>query len=286
MAEIHVPLTNQPVAKTHMPAQHGSNHAASDSEYIASAIGGGALMLLGLRRAPAGLALALIGGALFYRGVSAMLSGSSSKTITVNRSITVNRQAEQLYDYWRDLDNLPRIMSHLEAVNEIDATRSHWVAKAPAGTTVEWDAEITEDIENSLISWRSLPGANIENSGTVRFQPTPGRGTEIHVSLCYEPPGGKLGQALAWLSGEEPGRQIADDLRRFKQMIETGQVTTTSGQPSARKPDTESDSEDARFDTNDDDEDNVRTASEESFPASDPPAWTKIKTAAGEEGER
>jgi uncharacterized membrane protein len=146
--------------------------------------------------------------------------------ITVKQAITIKRPSAELYRYWRDFTNLPRIMRHLEAVQVNGERRSHWRAKAPAGQTVEWDAEITEDRPNDVIAWRSLPGASVPNTGSVRFIPAPGdRGTEIHISLRYDPPGGKLAALVAKLFGEEPRQQMSDDLRRFKQLMETGEIT-------------------------------------------------------------
>jgi uncharacterized membrane protein len=143
----------------------------------------------------------------------------------VAKAITIRTTPDQLYSYWRELSNLPRFMYHLEEVRVINERRSHWVAKAPAGAHVEWDAEITEDRPNERIAWRSLPDADVRSSGSVEFRPAPrGRGTEVHVELHYDPPGGKLGVIVAKLMGEEPARQIGDDLRRLKQVIETGEV--------------------------------------------------------------
>jgi uncharacterized membrane protein len=116
-------------------------------------------------------------------------------------------------------------MAHLESVQVLDDRRSHWKAKAPAGTTVEWDAETIEDRPNELIAWRSLPDATVPNSGTVRFKDAPGdRGTEVLVQLSYQPPGGKVGALIAKLFGEEPKQQVKGDLRRFKQVMETGEI--------------------------------------------------------------
>jgi uncharacterized membrane protein len=136
---------------------------------------------------------------------------------------------EEVYAFWRDLRNLSRFMMHVELVTT-SGDRSHWIVKGPAGTTVEWDAEITEERPNELLAWRSLPGSQIENSGSVRFKKAPAdRGTEVHVSLQYEPPAGKAGAALAKLFGEEPTQQLTDDLRRFKQVMETGEVVLSDG---------------------------------------------------------
>jgi uncharacterized membrane protein len=148
----------------------------------------------------------------------------------VKKSITINSSPETVYQFWRNFENLPRFMYHLESVRMTGDGRSHWVAKAPAGSTVEWDAEMTEDRPNELISWRSLEGASVENSGTVRFERGPGgRGTVVRVELNYDPPGGAVGAGIAKLFGEEPEQQIKDDLRRFKQVIETGEVVRSDG---------------------------------------------------------
>jgi uncharacterized membrane protein len=144
--------------------------------------------------------------------------------IHVVRSITINRPAEQIYQFWRKLENLPKFMSHLESVRDEGHT-SLWRAKAPAGTHVEWRAEITLDRPNETIAWRSTEGASIPNRGAVCFKTPPNRrGTELVVELKYEPPGGVLGATIAKLFGEEPGQQIASDLRRLKQVLETGSV--------------------------------------------------------------
>lgn len=149
----------------------------------------------------------------------------------VRSTVTVNRPASELYDFWRDFENLPRFMHHLEHV-ETMGSRSHWVAKAPANRTVEWDAEIVEDVPNECIAWRSLEGSRISNAGVVRFVAAPGdRGTEIHVELSYDPPAGAAGALIAKLFGEEPHQQVRDDLRRFKQVMETGEVLRSDGSP-------------------------------------------------------
>jgi uncharacterized membrane protein len=145
--------------------------------------------------------------------------------IGVRKSITVNRPPEEVYAFWRRFENLPRFMQHLESVETAADGRSHWKAKGPVGTSVEWDAEITEDRPNELIAWRSVENADVDNAGEVRFtRAAGGRGTEVHVDLRYDPPAGKLGALVAKLFGEEPNQQVADDLRRFKQVLETGEV--------------------------------------------------------------
>ena len=143
----------------------------------------------------------------------------------VHGSVTIKADPRAVYDYWRRLENLPRVMTHLERVEESDGTRSHWVARAPLGTEVEWDAEITDDVPGERIAWSSTQGSQIWNAGEVTFQRAPGdRGTEVHVRLEYAPPGGPVGAAIARLLGEEPKNQIKGDLRRLKQVIETGEV--------------------------------------------------------------
>ncbi|MFL5494429.1 MAG: SRPBCC family protein [Gemmatimonadales bacterium] len=143
----------------------------------------------------------------------------------VNKAITVRRMPEDVYAFWRDFQNLPRFMEHLESVQVLSDQRSRWKAKAPGGGTVQWEAEIVEDRPNELIGWRVAGDADVTQSGTVRFTPAPGgRGTEVRVELRYDPPGGVIGTTIAMLFGEEPGQQVDSDLRHFKQVMETGEV--------------------------------------------------------------
>jgi len=152
-------------------------------------------------------------------------AGADKGIIRTKRSITINRPVEEVYGFWRNFENLPQFMRHLESVTVTGERRSHWVAKAPAGQSVEWDAETVEDRPNELISWRSAEGADIYNAGIVRFMPAPGgRGTEVRVDLEYDPPFGKLASKIAMLWREEPGQQVQDDLRHFKQVMETGEI--------------------------------------------------------------
>jgi uncharacterized membrane protein len=165
------------------------------------------------------------------RRVSPVASVRRGQGIKVEKGLTVNRPAGEVYRFWRNFENLPRFMDHLESVTVIDETRSHWVAKAPAGTKVEWDATIHNEIEDELIAWRSLPGADVNNAGSVHFTPTAdGSCTEVVVVLSYDPPAGKLGAAVAKLLGEEPSEQVDDDLRRFKQVMEASEVRGNSKQ--------------------------------------------------------
>ena len=150
----------------------------------------------------------------------------------VRTATTVRAPRDEVYGYWRDFENFPVFMFHLESVEATSDTRSHWKAKGPAGKTIEWDAEITEDRPGEVIAWRSLDGATIQNSGRVRFTPAPGdRGTEIHLELDARLPGGKAGELAGKLFGAEPTQQAKDDLRRFKQVMETGEVVRSDGSP-------------------------------------------------------
>ncbi|MGW3896595.1 SRPBCC family protein [Micromonospora profundi] len=154
------------------------------------------------------------------------------RMIRISLGVTVNRSPADAYRFWRDLENLPRFMAHLESVRADDLRRSHWIARGPAGRHIEWDAEIIDDQPNRSVAWRSLPGAQVPNAGRVRFLPAPGdRGTEVRVQLAYAPPAGSLGRAVAKLFGEEPEQQVRDDLRRFKQMLEAGEVVRSDGSP-------------------------------------------------------
>lgn len=159
-------------------------------------------------------------------------AGANGHTLRARTSLTVNRPSEEVYRRWRDLERLPEFMAHLESVRTTGDGRSHWVARAPAGRTVEWDAEIVDDRPNELIAWRSVERADVDNSGSVRLTPVrDGRATEVTVELEYDPPAGRVGAAVARLLGEEPQQQLRDDLRRFKQVVETGEVVRSEGSP-------------------------------------------------------
>jgi uncharacterized membrane protein len=147
------------------------------------------------------------------------------RSVHVTKAITIQKPAEEIYRFWRDVKNLPRFMYYLEEVRPIDNRRSHWVAKAPLGRRVEWDSEVIEDVPNRKIAWRSLERADVPNSGVVTFEPAPGgRGTVVRVELQYEPPGGIIGATFAKLLGREPGQEVGEDLRRLKQILEIGEV--------------------------------------------------------------
>ena len=234
-----------------------------------SMVAGGALAAYGLqrRRRPGGAA-AVAGAALLYRGATghcdvyqalgihrggrrpaiangqghAAVADEGSDTrarlggkrgIHVEESVTINRPITDVYRFWRNFENLPKFMQHLESVAEREEGISHWVARGPARATVEWDARIINEIENKVIGWQSLAGSTIATAGSVNFDET-SHGTRVRVHLQYSPPGGRLGAAFAWMFGEEPTRQVREDLRRFKSLLETGEIPTTHGQPSGR----------------------------------------------------
>lgn len=148
--------------------------------------------------------------------------------VHVTQTIAINRAPEEVYRFWLNFENLPSFMSHLESVEMTGEGRSRWVANAPAGTSVEWQAEVTEDVPNERIGWCSVAGSEVENSGFVAFEPLPGgRGTLVRVEIDYDPPGGALGARVAKLFGEAPDQQIQDDLRRLKQLLETGEIAVS-----------------------------------------------------------
>lgn len=218
----------------------------SDTERWLSSIGGGALAALGvLRGSWSGLGLATTGAYLIYRGISGYcpLYGAlrieatpTGDGMRVEQVYTIDRPASELYEFWRHFENLPRFMRHLRSVEAIDERRSRWVAAAPAGTSVEWEAEVIEDRPHELIAWRSLPGSPIEHRGEVRFEsPLDGSGTVVRVAMEYKPPLGAPGAVVARLFGEEPRQQVQEDLRRFKRLMETGEIPTTEGQPQGQR---------------------------------------------------
>jgi uncharacterized membrane protein len=171
----------------------------------------------------------------------------SGQGVKVEESIVVDRTPAELFRLWRDLETMGNVFRHIERVECGSSSRSHWVAKGPVGTQVEWDAEIINEVENELIGWQSLPGSEVACAGSVHFQPSGDGATEVTVVFRYDPPGGKLGNVVASLFGMDPAKTVPEDLQRFKRQVESGRVPT---------------------------KDEVEIASEQSFPASDPPAWT------------
>lgn len=155
----------------------------------------------------------------------------------VGRAVTINRPRAELYAYFRDFANLPSFMDNIERVDVRDATHSHWVVKAPAGRTVEWDSTITDEVEGEYFVWASDPGADIANSGRIEFRDAGARGTVVTASLIYDPPGGVVGKLIAKLFQREPAIQARRDLRRFKQLMETGEVATAASTRAAFEED-------------------------------------------------
>jgi uncharacterized membrane protein len=188
-----------------------------------------------------GLAMAAVAG-VFAVDVAAFVAARrearnrSRNDGRIVRSVTIAKPADELYRFWRDLENLPRVMPHLERVEATGGTTSHWMARAPLGGTVEWDAEITEDRPAEFLAWRSLPSAEVQNAGTVRFTDAPGgRGTEVTVEMDVDVPGGPVGTIVGLLAGEEPGLQVSDALRRFKQVMETGEAIRSDATADGRR---------------------------------------------------
>jgi len=271
--------------------QNKLNPNIAETERWASLIAGSALAVIGLtRRSGAGISTALIGAELIRRGVTGHSfmyewlrvrtagKGQGAETTSVpyetgtrvDRAVTVAKPRAEVYRLWRDLENLPHFMKHVESVRQLDDRRSRWVVCAPAGQTVEWEAEIINEIENELIGFRSIDGSSVDLAGSVQFKDAPvGRGTEVIVELQYVPPAGILGAFAAKMWGEEPSQQITEDLRRFKQMAEAGEILTTEGQSMGVSVREQKDGEQRRHKKHDE----VSRASEESFPASDAPSW-------------
>jgi uncharacterized membrane protein len=160
--------------------------------------------------------------------------------IRVREAITIDRPRDEVYRFWRNLENLPRFMQHLERVRVLDGRRSRWTARTPPGASFEWTTELIDDQPNELIVWRSVDGATIPNTGSVQFTPTPHGGTAVLVELRYQPPGGRLAAMVAKLFGDEPGIQVGSDLRRLKQVLELGEVVhsdaTVRGTPHPARP--------------------------------------------------
>lgn len=209
---------------------------AADIEHIGALVSGGLMVMKGFRRGgPVGLLYKAAGLGLLYRGqkgyrrlYSAMglclkdePTGVGKQNAKVDCSIVIDRPREELFRIWRNLENLPVFMNHLISVHEVDDTRSLWVARAPAGTVIKWEAEIINVVENELIAWSSLEGSGVDSVGSVHFEDVPG-GTRVHVVLRYDPPGDMLGIWIAKIFQSDPQTQIYQDLKRFKAIMEIG----------------------------------------------------------------
>ncbi len=148
----------------------------------------------------------------------------------VARAVTINRPRDELYAFWRDFSNLAPLMENIERIEVKDDRRSHWVVKGPAGKDLEWDSIVTDDEPGRRIAWKADEGADIKNSGWIEFRDGPtGRGTEIHALIEYDAPGGQLGRLIAKALQREPNTQARRELRRFKQLMETGEITSSEG---------------------------------------------------------
>ena len=181
------------------------------------------------RRRTAAAALSVAAVAVLGWFGARRLGAGAERGITGKKAITIRRSRSELYRFFRDFENLPRFLRHLESVRAVGENRTRWKARAPAGASVEWNAELVEDRPNERIGWRSVEGSEVETTGHVRFVPAPGgRGTEVHVEMRYRPALGKLGSTIAKLFREAPEQQIEEDLRVLKQLLETGEVAVSA----------------------------------------------------------
>jgi len=197
-------------------------------------IGGSAIAAYGLKmRSLPGFALAAAGGVLAWRGAVALCNPAQhdrhvsvpyGKGIGVEESVVIAASPEKLFAFWRNFENLPRVLHHLDSVKVHDDKRSHWVWRGPAGTKLEWESEIIHEVPNEMIGWRSVDCSEVDNAGSVHFTPTDDGRTEVRIMLRYDPPGGRFGARIARVLGEDPAVQVREDLRRLQTLMESGQA--------------------------------------------------------------
>lgn len=268
----------------------------SENERMLSIVAGAGLIGLGLmRRGGFGAGLAAMGSTLAYRGFTGVCpafkalgintsergheKGTGSKKgvpyeqgIRIDQEVRIHRPAHELYQFWRNFENLPEFMDHLESVEMKGDKVSHWVVRGPGGYKVSWDAEIVNEVQDKLIGWRSLPGSQVASGGSVHFDETGDGSTIVRVSLQYNPPAGNIGAMISKAMGEDPQQMIREDLMHFRELMENR--TLTHGTGGSRDHDRASKRRTRRTDRTD----AVQSASEDSFPASDAPSWTPETT--------
>ncbi len=218
---------------------HADDTNVGRTKRTISAVTGGALMVFGLRRMSlGGLVVAAAGGALAYRALRGhsriddrlgIDAGGARRNVgnlgvKIDEAIVVDAPAQRVYGVWRNLENLPRLLSHVERVEILDRTRSRWIVKGPAGAPVSWDAELINDKPSELIAWRTTDSTLVNHAGSVTFEPAGEGKTRVRVSLQYDPPGGRVGHAVASLVSADAGSQVANDLQEFKRALEEGRL--------------------------------------------------------------
>jgi uncharacterized membrane protein len=231
--------------------RHQKRVNVGPAERKASVVGGSILALSGLgtlsrKHILPGLALVAAGGALFYRGKTGHCDlyqtlgidtiHTSGSGLRMEKVVTVNRPPHEVYEFWHNLENLPRFMQHLESVQVTGERTSHWVARGPGGISAQWDAEMMDDYPGQQISWHSVGAADLPNRGAVEFKEAPGgRGTEVRVTVEYYPPGGAAGRAAARMAQVITAQQLEEDLKRLKQVLETGEIATARNTAAAKR---------------------------------------------------
>jgi uncharacterized membrane protein len=251
-------MINQLTRRGMDPECHANDPNVGFQERIVSSLAGGLLAAYGLSSHRRGSLVMLgLGGALLYRGITGRCHAYRALGVDtahphpatviparrgdrVECSVTIRRSPQELYSFWRELENLPSVMKHLKSVEAVDRVRSHWIADGPLGKDVEWDAEVFNDVENEMIAWRSLPGGAVDTAGSVRFaEQGDDRETRVTVNVKYDPPAGMVGAWVASMLGRDPQAMIEDDLRRFKQRMEAGE-RSAAGISAGQTPSNES----------------------------------------------